>query len=82
MPSLFEVVGGVFIVRLSMIDLEKRVMILDLVQDGQILAETRESLDLRPEWWQVGGRYSLRELDVEAASRAREAVRRVQQAAA
>ena len=82
MPSLFEVVGGVFIVRLSMIDLEKLVMILDLVQDGQVLAETTESLDFRPDWWQVGGWYSLSELDLEAAERAREAVRRVQQAAA
>ena len=82
MPSLFEVVGEVFTVRLIMIDLHKREMILELVQDGQTLAETRESLELRPDWWQVGGRYSLRELDGEAASRAREAVRRVQQAAA
>ena len=82
MPSLFDVVGGVFIVRVTMIDLHKRVMFLDLVQDGQVLAETTESLDFRPKWWQVGGRYSLSELDVEAASRAREAVRRVQQAAA
>ena len=82
MPSLFEVVGEVFTVRLIMIDLHKREMILELVQDGQTLAETRESLELRPEGWQVGGRYSLRDLDGEAAWRARQAARRAQQAAA
>ena len=82
MPSLFEVVGEVFTVRLIMIDLHKREMILELVQDGQTLAETRESLELRPEGWEVGGRYSLRDLDGEAASRAREAARCAQQAAA
>ena len=82
MPSLFDVVGGVFIVRVTMIDLHNRVMFLDVEQDGRVLAEIKESLDFRPEWWHVGGRYSLSELDVEAASRAREAVRRVQQAAA
>ena len=82
MPSLFDVVGGVFIVRVTMIDLHNRVMFLDVEQDGRVLAEIKESLDFRPEWWQVGGWYSLSELDLEAASRAREAVRRVQQAAA
>ena len=82
MPSLFDVVGGVFIVRLTMIDLDKRVMFLDVEQDGQVLAETTEGLDFRPEWWHVGGRYELSELDLQAAERAREAVRRAQQVVA
>ena len=82
MPSLFDVVGGVFIVRVTMIDLHNRVMFLDVEQDGRVLAEIKESLDFRPEWWQVGGRYELSELDLQAAERAREAVRCAQQVVA
>ena len=82
MPSLFDVVGGVFIVRVSMIDLHNRVMFLDVEQDGRVLAEIKESLDFRPEWWHAGGRYELSELDLQAAARAREAVRCAQQVVA
>ena len=82
MPSLFDVVGGVFIVRVTMIDLHNRVMFLDVEQDGRVLAEIKESLDFRPEWWHAGGRYELSELDLQAAERAREAVRCAQQVVA
>ena len=82
MPSLFDVVGGVFIVRVTMIDLHNRVMFLDVEQDGRVLAEIKESLDCRPEWWHAGGRYELSELDLQAAERAREAVRCAQQVVA
>ena len=82
MPSLFDVVGGVFVVRVTMIDLHNRVMFLDVEQDGRVLAEIKESLDFRPEWWHAGGRYELSELDLQAAERAREAVRCAQQVVA
>ena len=82
MPSLLEAVGEVFTARLIMIDLDSREMILELKQDGQTLTEIRESLVLRPEGWQVGGQYSLRDLGEEAAWRALQAARRAQQAAA
>ena len=79
---MFDVVGGVFIVRVTMIDLHNRVMFLDVEQDGRVLAEIKESLDFRPEWWHAGGRYELSELDLQAAERAREAVRCAQQVVA
>ena len=79
---MFDVVGGVFIVRVTMIDLHNRVMFLDVEQDGRVLAAIKESLDFRPEWWHAGGRYELSELDLQAAERAREAVRCAQQVVA
>ena len=82
MPSLLEAVGEVLTVRVTMIDFVSREMTLELRQNGKTVTEIRESLELRPEGWQVGGRYSLRDLDNEAAGRALQAARSAQQAAA
>ena len=70
MPSLLEAVGDIFSVHLIMKYLHSRVMILELKQSVQTLTEIRESLDLKPERWETGGTYSLRELGEEAARRA------------
>ena len=82
MPSLLEAVGEVLTVRVTMVDFDSREMTLELRQNGKTVTEIRESLELRPEGWQVGGRYSLRDLDNEAAGRALQAARSAQQAAA
>ena len=82
MPSLLEAVGEVLTVRVTVIDFVRREMALELRQNGKTVTEIRESLELRPEGWQVGGRYSLRDLDDEAAGRALQAARSAQQAAA
>ena len=81
MPSLLEAVGEIFSVRLTMVNIDSQVMTLELKQNGQTLTEIRESLDLKPERWETGGKYSLRELGEEAARRAEQAARRAQQAA-
>ena len=82
MPSLLEAVGEVLTVRVTVIDFVRREMAFELRQNGETVTEIRESLALRPEGWQVGGRYSLRDLDNEAAGRALQAARSAQQAAA
>ena len=81
MPSLLEAVGEVFTARLIMVNFDSQEMTLELKQDGQTLTEIRESLVLKPERWQPGGEYSLRELGEEAAKRAQQAARLAQQAA-
>ena len=82
MPSLLEAVGEVLTVRLTVIDLDNWEMTLELRQDGRALTEIKESLEFRPEGWQVGGHYSLRGLGGEAAGRALQAAGHAQQAAA
>ena len=82
MPSLLEAVGEVLTVRLTVVDLDNWEMTLELRQDGRALTEIKESLELRPEGWQVGGQYSLRGLGEEAAGRALQAAGHAQQAAA
>ena len=69
-------------VRVTVIDFVSREMALELRQNGKTVTEIRESLELRPEGWRLGGQYSLRDLDEEAAGRALQAARGAQQAAA
>ena len=81
MPSLLEAVGEIFAARLTIVYFDGQELTLELTQDGQTLTETRESLVLRPERRWVGGQCSLRGLHEEAAGRALQAARGVQQAA-
>ena len=81
MPSLLEAVGEIFTARLTMVNFDSQGMTLELRQNGRTLTEIRESLVLRPERRWVGGQCSLRGLHEEAAGRALQAARGVQQAA-
>ena len=62
MPSLLEAVGEIFSVHLFLLNIDSQVMILELKQNSQTLTEIRFSLDLKPEGWTVGGKYSFREV--------------------
>ena len=74
MSSLSEAVDEVFTARPSMVKFDSQEMFFELEQDGWALTEIRESLVHRPQGWQLGGQYSFRDLNEEAARRALQAV--------